>query len=153
MRRAKVQVVNLADLGPDGVHVAGFVGDFAGLGMDARFIEALQRPEEVVGSLQTDRFSRVGHHGEPRIGSTAGEAEALGEIVFGVFESGAQGRVAVFVTAFGDPVSGLAVETWGWGSAGWVYVMVLRATRNPGLAEAQEGSSPSRAAVRQRKAW
>ena len=101
--RAEVQVVNLADLGPDGVQVAGFVGDFASLGMDARFIETLQRPEEVVGGLQTDGFSRVGHHGVPHIGATAGEAEDLGKIGFGVFESGAQGRVAVFVTAFGDP--------------------------------------------------
>jgi hypothetical protein len=33
---AKVEVVDLADLGPDGVQVAGFVGDFARFGMDAR---------------------------------------------------------------------------------------------------------------------
>lgn len=65
---AEVEVVDLADLGPDGVQVAGFVSDFAGLGMDSRFVEALQRPEEVVGGLQADGFARVGHDGVTDIG-------------------------------------------------------------------------------------
>ena len=64
---------------------------------------------------------------------------------FGGGEEGPVGRAEVQVVIF----------WWcrGWGGADWIHVMVLRATRNPGLAEVQEGSSPSRAAVRQRKAW
>ena len=46
---AEVQVVNLTDLGPDGVQVANLVRDFAGFGMSAGLVEALQRPEEGVG--------------------------------------------------------------------------------------------------------
>ena len=39
--RAEVEVVDLADLGPDGVQVAGFVGDFACFEIDAGLVESL----------------------------------------------------------------------------------------------------------------
>jgi len=68
MNRAEMEIVDLAHLRPDRVQVASFVGDLAGLGMNAWFVEALQGPEEIVGGLQTNGFTRVGDDRLPGFG-------------------------------------------------------------------------------------
>lgn len=98
-----MEVVDLADLRPDGVQVAGFVGDFARIGMNAWLIEALQRPEEVVGGLQADGFAWVGYHGVPGIGTTSGKAKTLGEVSFGMLEGDAESRITVLVSPLSYP--------------------------------------------------
>ena len=101
-----MQIVKLADLWPEGVEITVLMRDLARLRVNTRLVEALHGPEELVGRLQADSFFRVGDGGVPGIRrATPGKSEALGEVSLCMFESNAQGGIAVLVAALGDSES------------------------------------------------
>ena len=92
-----MQVVNFADLRPDGIQKPVFTNDQSGFGIKLRllggrvpfdFIKTLQRPEKIIRRLKTRIILGRLHRHRPGIRMTAAKAKFLFKICLGVSQGG-----------------------------------------------------------------